>query len=192
MAHGSLFRTEHNAEDELSSQDRSCRRVRPGDRRGCTRRWAALKKEMWESFVDDQGLLDEFAFMYAVRDRFPLHYTVFRQTASHLPHEANVEQVFSRSGLLTDPNMNPDVLSVLVRIVGSIERSSSQLQTRSRPTTTLTTALLTTQSPPALLQARTAAQTRCNQTVPRRQPSHASVPCIKSAHTSPSEIRPHD
>ena len=38
--------------------------------------------------------------MYALRERFPLHYVVFRQTSSHLPHEANVEQVFSRSGLV--------------------------------------------------------------------------------------------
>ena len=51
-------------------------------------------------FVDDKGLLNEFAMMYALRERFPLHYVVFRQTSSHLPHEANVEQVFSRSGLV--------------------------------------------------------------------------------------------
>ena len=44
--------------------------------------------------------------MYTFRHRFPLHYVVFKQTASHLPHEANVEQVFSRAGRLSDPNMN--------------------------------------------------------------------------------------
>ena len=48
----------------------------------------------------DKGLLNEFAMMYALRERFPLHYVVFRQTSSHLPHEANVEQVFSRSVLV--------------------------------------------------------------------------------------------
>ena len=31
---------------------------------------------------------------------FPLHYFVFRQTASHLPHETNVEQIFSLGGVL--------------------------------------------------------------------------------------------
>ena len=67
-------------------------------------------------FVDDKGLLNEFAMMYALRERFPLHYVVFRQTSSHLPHEANVEQVFSRSGLLSDPNMQPEFLSALVRL----------------------------------------------------------------------------
>ena len=56
--------------------------------------------ETYMPFVDDKGLLNEFAMMYALRERFPLHYVVFRQTSSHLPHEANVEQVFSRSGLV--------------------------------------------------------------------------------------------
>ncbi len=32
--------------------------------------------------------------MWALRERFPLHYIVFKQTACHLAHEANVEQVF--------------------------------------------------------------------------------------------------
>jgi hypothetical protein len=42
---------------------------------------------------------------------------VFKQTAGHLAHEANVEQVFSRAGLLADPNLLPAHLSKLV-IVG--------------------------------------------------------------------------
>ena len=54
--------------------------------------------------------------MYTFRNRFPLHYVVFKQTASHLPHEANVEQVFSRAGRLADPNMNPNFLATLVRV----------------------------------------------------------------------------
>ena len=41
---------------------------------------------------------------------------VFKQTASHLPHEANVEQVFSRAGRLSDPNMNPHYLGKLVMV----------------------------------------------------------------------------
>ena len=41
---------------------------------------------------------------------------VFKQTASHLPHEANVEQVFSRAGRLSDPNMNPHYLGMLVMV----------------------------------------------------------------------------
>ena len=54
--------------------------------------------------------------MWALRDKFPLHYVLFKQTACHLPREANVEQIFSRAGLLADPNLNPAHLAVLVRI----------------------------------------------------------------------------
>ena len=39
---------------------------------------------------------------------------MFRQTASHLPHEGNVEQIFSLGGRLSDPNMNPAYLATLV------------------------------------------------------------------------------
>ena len=53
---------------------------------------------------------------------FPLHYFVFRQTASHLPHEGNVEQIFSLGGRLSDPNMNPAYLAALV-FIGSNEKS---------------------------------------------------------------------
>ena len=41
---------------------------------------------------------------------------VFKQTAFHIPHEANVEQLFSRAGLLSDPNMDPDYLGMLTSI----------------------------------------------------------------------------
>ena len=54
--------------------------------------------------------------MWALRESFPLHYIVFKQTACHLPHEANVEQVFSRAGLLSDPNLDPIHLSTFVKI----------------------------------------------------------------------------
>ena len=47
---------------------------------------------------------------------FPLHEIVFKMTASHLPHKANVEQYFSRAGALSDPNMDPDFLGKLVMV----------------------------------------------------------------------------
>ena len=50
------------------------------------------------------------------RSNWPLHYFVFRQTASHLPHEGNVEQIFSLGGRLSDPNMNPAYLATLVTV----------------------------------------------------------------------------
>ena len=34
-----------------------------------------------------------------LRDRFPLHFIVFKQTAVHLLHEANVEQRSSRDAM---------------------------------------------------------------------------------------------
>ena len=57
-----------------------------------------------------------FKMMWELRESFPLHFTVFKQTACHLSHEANVEQVFSRAGLLADPNLLPAHLSTLVTV----------------------------------------------------------------------------
>ena len=79
-------------------------------------RWAGMGVEEYEKFTTEDGLLNEFAMMWALRNKFPLHYVLFKQTACHLPHEANVEQIFSRAGLLADPNLNPAHLAVLVRI----------------------------------------------------------------------------
>ena len=64
------------------------------------------------------GIVNEFALMYNVRHSFPLHYIVFKQTASHLPHEGNSEQLFSRSGALSDNNgkMDPTRLAVWTSI----------------------------------------------------------------------------
>ena len=59
---------------------------------------------MYSPFFEDDGLLNEFKMMWALRESFPLHFIVFKQTASHLPHEGNTEQLFSRSGALSDDN----------------------------------------------------------------------------------------
>ena len=64
----------------------------------------------------ETGMLNEFAFMWAKRKEYPIHYFVFRTTASHSPHEGNVEQIFSLGGRLSDPNMNPSYLATLVFI----------------------------------------------------------------------------
>ena len=52
--------------------------------------------------------------MWELRARFPMHFLVFKQMASHLPHEANVEQSFSRAGNLSDPNIDPEYLGLQV------------------------------------------------------------------------------
>ena len=54
--------------------------------------------------------------MWQLRNEFPLHKIVFQQTASHLPHEGNCENVFSRAGHLSDPNTNPEYLAVLTSV----------------------------------------------------------------------------
>ena len=51
-----------------------------------------------------------------MRKSFPLHFIVFKQTACHLAHEANVEQIFSRAGNLSDPNMDPEFLAHIVMV----------------------------------------------------------------------------
>ena len=55
--------------------------------------------------------------MWSLRESFPLHYVIFKMMACHLPHEGNVEQIFSRrAGLLADPNIQPAYLATLVEI----------------------------------------------------------------------------
>ena len=80
-------------------------------------RWERLDPDLYSEFIDAGGLLNEFAMMWALRERFPLHFVVFKQTACHLPHEANVEMVFSRAGNLSDPNMDPEFLTHLVMVL---------------------------------------------------------------------------
>ena len=95
----------------------------------------------WEGrkFTTEDGLLNEFAMMWALRNKFPLHYVLFKQTACHLPREANVEQIFSRAGAASRPQpqvLNPAHLAVLVRNGASTRRPSSRQWQRSRRSTT--------------------------------------------------------
>jgi len=79
-------------------------------------RWEKLPVTKTDEFIDSTGLLNEFALMFDLKTSFPLHYFVFRQTASHVPHEGGVENIFSRSGNLADPNLDPHVLGTLTKI----------------------------------------------------------------------------
>ena len=79
-------------------------------------RWKDLSCNRIEPFTDEQGLINEFALMWNLRESFPLHYIVFKQTATHIPHEANVEQVFSLAGRLADVHRDPSHLSRMVMI----------------------------------------------------------------------------
>ena len=85
-------------------------------------RWNAISPDTLETYKDvETGMINEFAFLWAKRKDFPLHYFVFRQTASHLPHEGNVEQIFSLGGRLSDLNMNPSYLATLIFIGSNLK-----------------------------------------------------------------------
>ena len=49
----------------------------------------------------------------AIKGKFPLHYTTFRQIAARIPHEADAESLFSLAKNLTHWNMRPGSLHVL-------------------------------------------------------------------------------
>ena len=73
--------------------------------------------------MDSDGLLNEFALVYKLRHTFPLHYIVFKQVSSHICHEANSEQLFSRAGNLSDEEgaTNPEMLAVWSTIASNME-----------------------------------------------------------------------
>ena len=61
-------------------------------------RWKVISLETINTFKDKEtGMINEFAFMWAKRKDFPLHFFVFKQTASHLPHEGNYRPRRSRA-----------------------------------------------------------------------------------------------
>jgi hypothetical protein len=80
------------------------------------KRWEDKDLKEYSQYIAEDGLRNEFKMMWELRESFPLHFTVFKQTACHLSHEANVEQVFSRAGLLADPNLLPSHLWTLVMV----------------------------------------------------------------------------
>ena len=59
--------------------------------------WADLDRKIIRESRDDDGIVNEFALMYHLHQSFPLHFIVFKQTASHLPHEGNTANSSSRA-----------------------------------------------------------------------------------------------
>jgi hypothetical protein len=53
-------------------------------------RWERLSPDSFSEFVDDGSLLNEFAMTWELRELFPLHFIVSKQTACHLSHEASL------------------------------------------------------------------------------------------------------
>ena len=71
-------------------------------------RWSKIDKSTIRSFKDDDGIVNDVALIYSVRNSFPLHYIVFKQLASHISHEGNNEQLFSQAGHVSDDNGKMD------------------------------------------------------------------------------------
>ena len=56
-----------------------------------------LSPETIQPYITSDGIVNHFKLMWDMRERFPLHFIVFKQVSSHLPQEANVEQYFSHA-----------------------------------------------------------------------------------------------
>ena len=74
-----------------------------------------LLHHRYKLYYDEDDILNKFRMLWDLRKEFPVHFTVFKQCASHLHHQANVEQIFSLAGRLSDPNLDPHLLPTLVR-----------------------------------------------------------------------------
>ena len=81
-------------------------------------KWSALPSSTVAPFCVD-GLVDEFALVSSLKDSFPLHHTVFRQCASHFPHEGNSENVFSMAKSRSTCNTQPFMLRLLTKIAAN-------------------------------------------------------------------------
>ena len=46
------------------------------------RRWEGMGVKEYSNFVSADGLLNEFAMMWSLREAFPLHFIIFKQTAA--------------------------------------------------------------------------------------------------------------
>jgi hypothetical protein len=55
-------------------------------------RWDRPSPDSFSEFVDDGSLLNEFAMMWELRERFPLHSIVIKQTVCHLSHDTWTHQ----------------------------------------------------------------------------------------------------
>jgi len=67
-------------------------------------RWSALPAERVDAYREDCGMINEYKLLFDMRQEFPLHFFLFRQTCVHIAHEANAENTFSLSGSLSNEN----------------------------------------------------------------------------------------
>ena len=81
--------------------------------------WANISEQQVASYRNVQnGLLDEYAFYFAMKPTFPLHFQIFKHYAGDLAVESNAENTFSLSGKLSCDNgkTEPTFLATLTKI----------------------------------------------------------------------------
>ena len=73
-------------------------------------RWERLSLDSFSEFVDDGSLLNEFAMMWELRKRFPLHFIVFKKTACPLSHGPTSSKSFPEQEISQTPIWTPSTL----------------------------------------------------------------------------------
>jgi hypothetical protein len=72
--------------------------------------WRALTPQELKPHIGVDSNMNHYSLFTKMKDRFPLLFSVFRQVAPGISHEANVERVNSAAERLSDPNMKPETL----------------------------------------------------------------------------------
>ena len=74
------------------------------------------------------NMVNESSLVHAIKGKFTLHYTTFRQTAAHISHKTDVESLFSLAKNLTHWNMRPGFLhDIVLTLLKGCTLCSSQL-----------------------------------------------------------------
>ena len=72
--------------------------------------WRALTQQELNQHIGEDCIMNHYSLFTQLKDRFPLLFSVFRQVAPGISHEANVERVNSAAERLSDPNMKAEAL----------------------------------------------------------------------------------
>jgi hypothetical protein len=72
--------------------------------------WRAITPQELKAHIGVDSNMNHYSLFTKMKDRFPLLFSVFRQVAPGISHEANVERVNSAAERLSDPNMKPETL----------------------------------------------------------------------------------
>ena len=92
------------------------------------KKWKNIPKQILKKYRNAEGWLDEFAMMSDLKSDFPLHYVVFRQTACHMAHEANVECVFSLAKRVSQPCSKSRTVTELTMMATNTKKRQAHLE----------------------------------------------------------------